>query len=272
MRLASVEGATGPTWGYLEGDDLIECADTRHPSLAAALEAADGASFVPEGHRRMPAGTFRWLPPLPAARVFCVGLNYAAHIREMGRPLPTFPAIFTRDPVSFTAHEAPLRVPRESETLDYEGELALIIGRSGRRIARVSALDHVLGWACLNDGSVREWQNHTTQFTAGKNFWRSGSWGPWIVTREEAPAVADMTLVTTVNREERQRAALSDLVFDVPALLSYLSTILPLRAGDVIATGTPGGVGAGFEPKRWLRPRDQVQVRIDGVGTLTNEV
>lgn len=213
------------------------------------------------------------LPPVPnPERILCVGLNYRRHVLEMGRDLPAFPTIFTRHPGSIVGHGQPIIRPRASIEHDYEGELAVVIGRGGRHIAAAHALDHVAGYACFNDGSIRDWQRHTTQFTAGKNFMASGAFGPALVTCEEAPAIETMHLRTRLNGTEVQHGHLSDLIFDVPALIAYVSTFAALEPGDVIVTGTPDGVGAARTPPLWMRPGDRVEVEISGLGVLSNPV
>lgn len=155
---------------------------------------------------------------------------------------------------------------------DFEGELAFVIGRGGRHIAPEQALDHVAGYACFNDGSVRDWQRHTSQFLPGKCFWRSGSFGPWLVTCDEVGDVGSLRLTTRLNGAVMQEAVLDDLLFGIPELIAYISTILPLEPGDVVATGTTGGVGLFRDPPVFMAAGDQVSVEIDRVGTLTNDV
>ena len=162
--------------------------------------------------------------------------------------------------------------PRESTQLDYEAEIAVIIGRPGRRIAEADAHRHVAGYACYNDGSVRDWQRHTSQFTPGKNFDRTGSFGPWIVTADEIPDPRALTLTTRLSGEVMQHSSVDLLIFDIPALLAYLSTFTELQPGDVIATGTPGGVGMARDPQRWMQPGEVVEVDIDGIGVLRNPI
>ncbi|WP_336964542.1 fumarylacetoacetate hydrolase family protein [Sphingobium aquiterrae] len=221
----------------------------------------------------IPLAAITFLPPVLNPRLMAmVGLNYASHIAETGREPPKYPSIFTRCTDSVVGHLAPLIRPRVSEKFDYEGELAIVIGKGGRHIAKEDAYEHVAGYTLFNDGSVRDYQRHTIQFFPGKNFWRSGSVGPWIVTRDEAPAPAEMTLTTRLNGAVMQQARLDDLVFGVPELISYLSDVLPLVPGDIIATGTPGGVGAFREPPVWMKPGDRVEVEVCGIGTLVNMI
>jgi 2-keto-4-pentenoate hydratase/2-oxohepta-3-ene-1,7-dioic acid hydratase in catechol pathway len=182
------------------------------------------------------------------------------------------PTVFVRFASSLAAPGAPLELPGASDQLDYEGELAVVIGRPGRHIAPADALGHVAGYSCFNDGSVRDWQRHTTQFTPGKNFDRTGSFGPWLVTADEIGDPRSLTLTTRLDGEVVQHSSVDLLIFDVPTLLAYLSTFTELRPGDVIATGTPGGVGMARSPQRWMRPGEVVEVDIERVGVLRNTI
>ena len=186
--------------------------------------------------------------------------------------MPKKPTIFTRWANTQVGHLQPLVRPKQSETLDFEGEMAVVIGRRARHTSRQQAMSVVAGYSCYNDGSVREWQRHTTQFTPGKNFPNTGGFGPWIVTPDEVGDITKSTLLTRVNGEEVQRATLDDLVFDVPALIEYCAAFTALEPGDVIITGTTGGVGAYRTPPLWLKPGDEVEVEVSGVGTLRNPV
>jgi 2-keto-4-pentenoate hydratase/2-oxohepta-3-ene-1,7-dioic acid hydratase in catechol pathway len=213
-------------------------------------------------------------PPIPdaAAKLLCVGINYVPHIKEMGRERPERPVLFVRFGDSIVGHERPLLKPRESEQFDYEGELAVVIGKRARRVSKDRALDYVAGFSCFNDGSVRDFQRHSQQFTPGKNFHASGSFGPWLVTADEVPDVRDLTLTTRLNGAVMQQESVGELCFDVPQLIEYCSTWAQLEPGDVIVTGTPGGVGAGRKPPVWMKPGDTVEVEITGIGTLRNTV
>jgi 2-keto-4-pentenoate hydratase/2-oxohepta-3-ene-1,7-dioic acid hydratase in catechol pathway len=215
----------------------------------------------------------RLLPPIPRPeKILCVGLNYRQHVLETGRDLPDWPLLFTRFPQSQVAHGDPIVRPRVSVRLDYEGELAVVVGRRAHQVAAAQAYEHVAGYTCFNDGSVRDWQQRSTHFTAGKNFAASGSMGPWLVTRDEVPDPHALTLVTRINGEEYQRTSTGDMIFDIPRLIEYISAFAVLEPGDVIATGTPSGVGAYREPRRWLVPGDEVEVDISTLGVLRNPV
>ena len=205
------------------------------------------------------------------ARILCVGVNFRPHIEEMGRQVPDYPVVFTRFPSSLVGPGEPLIRPAVSGQFDFEGELAVVIGKPAHRVPRSAALDCVGGYCCFMDGSVRDWQRHTSQFTPGKNFDRSGAIGP-AVPADEIPDPAALTLTTRVNGAVMQRGAIRDLVFDIPFLIEYCSTFTALRPGDVIATGTPGGVGAARTPPVWLEHGDVVEVEIPGIGVLRNPV
>ena len=205
-------------------------------------------------------------------KILCVGVNYRPHIAEMGRDVPEYPVVFTRFPESLVRDGDPIVKPGVSEQFDFEGELAVVIGSAARHVNREDALSYVGGYCCFMDGSVRDWQRHTHQFTPGKNFDRSGAMGPRVVPASEIPDPAALSLVTRVNGETMQQGEVADLVFDVPTLIEYCSTFTTLQPGDVIATGTPGGVGAARKPPVWLKGGDIVEVEIPGVGILTNQV
>jgi 2-keto-4-pentenoate hydratase/2-oxohepta-3-ene-1,7-dioic acid hydratase in catechol pathway len=210
------------------------------------------------------------LPPL--RRIFCAAVNYVDHREEMGRAATEKPMIFTRSAQSLVRHGEPLHLPPESSSYDYEGELALIIGTAGRRIARDRALDHVLGWTCFMDGTLRDWQRHTGQFTPGKNFDRSGSYGPVVVSRAEFGDYKAQTLATRLNGEEVQRTPIELMLFDAETLIAYISSFTELRPGDMIATGTCGGVGDKRKPPLYMKPGDRIEVEVSGIGILANEV
>lgn len=204
--------------------------------------------------------------------IWCVGVNYDEHRQETGREPSRYPTLFLRIAASQVGHRQPMVRPKVSEELDYEGELAVVIGTPGRHIPENEALRHVAGYSCYNDGSVRDWQRHTTQFGPGKNFRRTGAFGPWLVTADELPDPRAQTLVTRVSGEEMQRASISTMTFPIEYLIHYLSTVYELRPGDVLSTGTPGGVGSKRKPPRFLRAGDRVEVEISGIGTLENPV
>lgn len=205
-------------------------------------------------------------------KIICVGLNYHAHVQETGREETVNPVLFARYAGSQIGHGQALVKPLESIEFDYEGEVAVIIGKEGRRISEAEALNHVAGYACYNDGSVRDWQKHTHQFMPGKTFAGTGAFGPWMVTSDEVPDPSALHLQTRLNGQVVQDTDVSLLITSIPRLIAYCSTILPLLPGDVIVSGTPGGVGARRNPPLWMRDGDICEVEISGIGTLSNPV
>ena len=214
-----------------------------------------------------------YLPVVPNAnKILCVGINYIGHIEETGREPPSHPVLFTRFADSFVGHGQPLIRPRVSENFDYEGELAVIIGKTARHVSREDAMEYVAGYSCCNEASVRDYQYHTIQFTPGKNFYRSGGLGPWMVTRDEKTDPTQFHLQTRLNGEVLQDSPISDLCFDIPRLIEYCSIWTPLEPGDIIVSGTPGGVGRVRKPPIWMKPGDVVEIDIRGVGILHNTI
>lgn len=219
------------------------------------------------------AGQARLLPVIPnPGKIFCVGLNYKTHVAEMKRPDADYPAIFVRFADSLAAAGDALQRPAFSDRFDYEGELAIVIGKGGRNISQAEAFEHVAGYACFNDGTVRDWQRHTHQWTPGKNFPVTGAFGPCLIPADEVGDVNALTLQTRLNGQVVQQAALADLIFTIPVIVEYLSRFTPLSPGDVIATGTPGGVGDKRNPPLYMKDGDVVEVEITGLGILRNTV
>jgi 2-keto-4-pentenoate hydratase/2-oxohepta-3-ene-1,7-dioic acid hydratase in catechol pathway len=216
----------------------------------------------------------RLLPPVSAPpKILCVGLNYDDHLEESGLKKPEYPEIFARFATSLIAHQEPIRRPRESITLDYEAELAVVIGKPGRRIPEGQALDHVAGYSLFNDATVRDFQLRTPQWTMGKNFDGTGSFGPWLVTPDAVPPGArGLRIQGRLNGRVMQDSRTDLLIFDVPALIEMISVAMSLERGDLIITGTPGGVGAARKPPVFMQPGDIFEVEIDGIGVLTNPV
>ncbi|MDP6863581.1 MAG: fumarylacetoacetate hydrolase family protein [Acidimicrobiales bacterium] len=210
--------------------------------------------------------------PVPnQRRVLCAGLNYHKKYPLGGEVKPPKqPVYFNKPPGSLVPHNGQLIRPIASVQLDYEVELAVIIGRSGRHISESAALDHVAGYTILNDGSVRDWQRHGV--AAGKNFFQSGSCGPWIVTSDQIPEPSNLSVITRVNGEQRQNAGVDEMIFSVQELISYMSQIMPLEPGDIIATGSPEGTGGSMEPQVWLTDGDVIEFEIPAIGILTNTV
>jgi acylpyruvate hydrolase len=218
--------------------------------------------------------TVRLLPPAPKPpKILCVGLNYDDHLEESGLKKPVYPEIFARFATSLIAHNEPIRQPHESLTLDYEAELAVVIGRGGRRINRDKALDHVAGYSLFNDATIREFQLRTPQWTMGKNFDATGAFGPWLVTPDALPPGArGLRIQGRLNGRVMQDSSTDKLIFSVPALIEMISVAISLEPGDVIITGTPGGVGAARKPPVFMQPGDVFEVEIEGMGVLSNPV
>ena len=269
--LASFRRGDGfASFGRLADDRVVDLGGENGGSLREAL--AGGFDALAPGPS-LPLASVALLPPIPdPAKIFCIGLNYASHVAEMGNAPPAYPTIFTRWPDTLVAHGAPLVRPRATERFDYEGELAVVIGRGGRAIGRERAMEHVAGYAVFNDASVRDWQRHSSQFTPGKNFPATGGFGPALVMPDAIGELGAQRVQTRLNGTLMQDQPVSDLIFDVPALIEYLSAFTALSPGDVIVTGTPGGVGDGRDPPVYLRPGDVVEVSIGAIGTLRNPV
>lgn len=274
MRLASFRHAGRDGFGVVE-DDVVVDVSGRFPgqNLRRLLPEPDRIRDAVQSGDRTPPGEIEWLPPITdPPRIFCVGRNFKSGMRRAGLEAPDHPILFARFASSQVGHGQPIVRPLVSTQFDYEGEVCVVIGRGGRHLREDDALDHVAGYACYNDGSVRDYQRHTSQDTPGKNFWHSGAVGPWIVTSDEIPDPSKLRLRTTVNGETVQEDGLDDLLFGVPQVLAYLSKISPLEPGDHIALGTPFGAGVNLSPPRWLQPGDEVSVTVDRIGTLTNRV
>lgn len=213
------------------------------------------------------------LPVIPRpSKIICLAINFRGHALEAGRDLPKHPVIFHRHASTLIAHGAPLIRPLVSDKLDYEGELAVVLGRRGGNIPRERAMEHVAGYTCFNEASIRDWQKHSHLYGMGKNFRGTGAVGPWLVTADEVPDPSSLVLTTTLNGEEVQRIGMDDFIFPIPELIAYVSQALDWEAGDILVTGTPAGVGLFHNPPRFLRPGDRVEVSVTDVGTLSNGV
>jgi 2-keto-4-pentenoate hydratase/2-oxohepta-3-ene-1,7-dioic acid hydratase in catechol pathway len=279
MKLASYLLDGRPSYGVVEGNGVIDLGrriGAKYPDLRAlitanALDEAKGAAAGAKADATF--DSLALLPVIPNPdKIVCVGLNYEEHRVETNRDKTENPALFLRVPGSQLGHRQPMPRPRESKMFDYEGEIAVVIGAGGRRIPESDAWRHIAGYACYNDGSVRDWQRHTVQWTAGKNFARTGPFGPWMVTADEIPPGTILTLVTRLNGTEMQRATTEMMIFKIPRLINYISTFTELVPGDVIVTGTPGGVGSRRTPPVWMNPGDTVEIDIDKVGVLVNTI
>ena len=280
MRFAMVRrrGARGialAAEGCLRGLDEN---DARYPgSLHELLAAQADLATVARQLAAAPAldpSAVEFLPPIERpGKILCVGLNYRAHAVEAEAQVATVPEIFARFANTLVGHDAAILLPEQSQQLDYEGELVAVIGRGGRAIARKDALGHVAGYAVFNDASVRDYQFRTKQWTMGKNFDRTGAFGPWLVTADELPVgAAGLRLTTTLNGAVVQQASTADLVFDVASLVEYLSGAMTLEPGDLIVTGTPAGVGFARKPPLWMKAGDCVEVEIERIGRLSNPI
>lgn len=272
MKLLTFQSDTGPRLGAADGQDLVDLGGLNLPDVGAllagpGLQAAQRA--LPNAPRIGPwAKAVLHCPVLNPQRIICVGANYDLHRQEMGRDVLPYPMLFVRWPSSLVGHGQNLVCPSASERFDYEGELAVVIGRAARNIEASEAWTYVAGYSCFNDGSVRDFQRHTAQFTPGKNFDGSGAMGPFMVTADEIPDAHQLELRTRVNGEQVQFANTEQMSFRIPELLAYISTFTTLEPGDVIATGTPSGVGDKRKPPLYLKAGDRLEVEISGVGHL----
>ena len=278
MKIISFSTLAGPSFGLVTGTGIIDIggrlfgryADISEVLAAGALDevaahAAAAVDFTLEDVTVLPA------VPSPLRKVLCVGLNYRAHVAEAaGREVPEQPRIFARLADTIIGHGAPMWRPVNSTHFDYEGELAVVIGKPGRRIPAARALDHVAGYTCFNDGSLRDYQKHSV--TAGKNFPHTGPLGPWLVTADEIPDPAALTLTTRLNGRQMQHASTGDMILSVSALIEYISAFTPLAPGDIIAPGTPEGVAQARKPPAWMVSGDTLEVEISGIGILRNPV
>ncbi|MBP7337724.1 fumarylacetoacetate hydrolase family protein [Niveispirillum sp.] len=276
MKLISFRHGAIDSYGLVDDQQVLDLgavAGAEAPDLKTALAKGLLPALAARPAPVLPLSSVTLLPTLPnPGKIFCVGHNYEKHRQETGRAKVGHPSIFTRFADTLTAHRAPIVRPRVSTSLDFEGELAIVIGKGGRYIPEDEAMAHIAGFTCANDASVRDWQWHTQQFTPGKNFPATGALGPWLVTPEEITDLPAVTVTTRLNGQVVQQAPLADLIFPLPVIVAYLSSFTPLSPGDVILTGTPGGVGAKREPPLWMKPGDVVEVDISGVGLLRNDI
>jgi 2-keto-4-pentenoate hydratase/2-oxohepta-3-ene-1,7-dioic acid hydratase in catechol pathway len=279
LRIASFRTRKGDSFGAVAGEGLVDLgkrAGGKYESLLDALRDDALSSFVVGQGADFAIKDVTLLPPVTAPeKILCVGVNYANRNEEYkdGTDQPKYPSLFMRTPGSFVGHNVPLIRPNESEQFDYEGEIVLVIGKAGRRISRADALSHVAGVTLCNEGSLRDWLHHGKfNVTQGKNFDASGSLGPWMVTADEIDFTKPLHVKTRVNGELRQNDTTYNLIFPFDYLISYISTFTTLKPGDLIATGTPAGAGGRFDPPKWLKAGDLVEVEVPGIGLLSNRV
>ena len=278
MKLTSFIRDKTSGYGVVTEDGIIDLSSSIEgasdiKSLLETNSMARAADYASGRSADFPVDEITFLPLIPnATKVICVAVNYLAHAREAGRTIGDYPVLFHRHAQTQVGHQQPLRVPKASEQLDFEGEIAVVIGKGGAHIQPEDALDHVAGYACYNEGSVRDWQFHVHQYSRGKNFNATGGFGPWLVTTDDIPDPDALTVTTRLNGEQMQFGEFNDVAFNIPTLISYVSRALPWCAGDVIVSGTPGGVGFKRTPPIFLTEGDVVEVEVNLVGTLINPV
>ena len=276
----SIDGVT--KYGGVVKDGVVDLSarfgkefQTLREAIAAGalMKIAEDAARRPADHA---LDAITWLPPIPAPeKIICIGVNYPDRNAEYkdGQDAPKYPSMFLRMPRSFVGHQTPIVRPRASNQLDYEGELVLVIGKAGRHIPESAALDHIAAVTLCNEGTIRDWVRHAKfNVTQGKNFDSTGSLGPWLVPYTNEPQIADIRLTTRVNGETRQDDRTSRLIFGFRYLINYISTFATLVPGDIIVTGTPTGAGARFDPPRYLKPGDLIEIEAENIGVLRNSV
>jgi len=274
VKIASFRKGEIRSFGIVTDSRIVDCG-AQAGSLLDVLNAGGMSRLKSEGPDHALRDVVLLPPVTQPEKVICVGVNYANRNEEYkdGTERPKYPSLFMRAPGSFVGHGVPLVKPRESDQFDYEGEIVLVIGKAGRRIPRERALEHVAGLTLCNEGSVRDWLRHGKfNVTQGKNFDASGSIGPWMVTADELDPTAHFDLTTRVNGEVRQHDSTENLIFTFADLIAYITTFTTLKPGDMIVTGTPTGAGARFDPPKWLKAGDVVEVEVPGIGVLSNKV
>jgi 2-keto-4-pentenoate hydratase/2-oxohepta-3-ene-1,7-dioic acid hydratase in catechol pathway len=276
MKFLSYSFQGQASWGLATDTGVVSLGSANYPTLRSAL--ADGMldKLGAAAQGQPDTCTLAQITYLPVitdpGKIICIGHNYEEHRVETERDKTENPTVFLRVADSQTGHLQPLLMPPESDHFDYEGEIAVVIGKGGRRIARDQAWEHVAGYSAYNDGSVRDWQRHTTQFTPGKNFVGTGAFGPILVTRGEIADGEELSLTTRLNGQVMQHATTAMLIFPIPRLIEYVSTFTTLAPGDVIVSGTPGGVGARRQPPVWMKEGDLVEIEVSKIGVLRNRV
>jgi 2-keto-4-pentenoate hydratase/2-oxohepta-3-ene-1,7-dioic acid hydratase in catechol pathway len=284
MRLVSYLDQGVATWGVLDGSRVIPSAQLGQnfpPTLMALIADAEAFNRLSVGWRDrssdMTGSLLTDLDMLPCiqrpGKVICLGVNYIDHAKEGGNQIGDYPAVFLRCSTSLLAHRAPLKVPAISDKLDFEAELAVVIGRAARHVSEQEALSAVFGYACFNDATLRDYQRKTSQWTVGKNFDATGAFGPCLVTSDELPAgCVGLHIESRLNGQVMQSANTADMAFGVARTVSLLSESMTLEPGDVVVMGTPGGVGYARTPPVWMKAGDTIEVEIEGVGVLSNPV
>lgn len=269
MKLVTIRTANGTRAGRLEGDTVIELADSDVGALLAGGESSMAAAATADGPRHALADV-DLAPVIPhPPKIICVGQNYMAHIAEMGSQPPDYPTLFAKYTRALIGPRDDIVLPKVSDNIDWEVELAIVIGSEGRHLTTENAMDVVAGWTILNDVSVRDFQRRTAQFLQGKTFEKSTPVGPALVTKDEIDA-SNLTLSTEVDGQVMQSSSTADLLFKPAEIIAYISQIITLEPGDIIATGTPSGVGAGRKPPVWLRAGQTCVCKVEGIGELVN--
>jgi len=274
LKIASFRKGETESFGIVTGDRIADCG-AQGASLLDVLRKGTMGALNRSGPEYLLRDVVLLPPVTQPEKILCVGVNYANRNEEYkdGSERPKYPSLFMRTPGSFAGHGEPLVKPRESDQFDYEGEIVLVIGKGGRRIPRERALEHVAGLTLCNEGSIRDWLRHGKfNVTQGKNFDASGSIGPWMVTADELDPSQPLQLTTRVNGEVRQHDTTENLIFTFADLIAYITTFTTLKPGDMIVTGTPTGAGARFDPPKWLKEGDVVEIEVPGVGMLSNKV
>lgn len=276
MKFLSYSHQGQASWGLATDTGVVSLSSAQHPTLRSALAAGMLHKLGVAAQGQPDTCSLDQITYLPVitdpGKIICIGHNYEEHRVETERDKTENPTVFLRVADSQTGHLQPLLMPPESDHFDYEGEIAVVIGKGGRRIARDQAWEHVAGYSAYNDGSVRDWQRHTTQFTPGKNFVGTGAFGPILVTRGEIADGEELSLTTRLNGQVMQHATTAMLIFPIPRLIEYVSTFTTLAPGDVIVSGTPGGVGARRQPPLWMKEGDLVEIEVSKIGVLRNRV
>lgn len=276
MKFLSYSFQGQASWGLATDTGVVSLSSANYPTLRSALAAGMLEKLGAAAQGQPDTCTLAQITYLPVitdpGKIICIGHNYEEHRVETERDKTENPTVFLRVADSQTGHLQPLLMPPESDHFDYEGEIVVVIGKGGRRIARDQAWEHVAGYSAYNDGSVRDWQRHTTQFTPGKNFVGTGAFGPILVTRGEIADGEELSLTTRLNGQVMQHATTAMLIFPIPRLIEYVSTFTTLAPGDVIVSGTPGGVGARRQPPVWMKEGDLVEIEVSKIGVLRNRV